>query len=448
MHNTQTVIPDVTQARLLEAYDHTAAGITPAAPFSAYSRHGLLQQYETLRRDLQLTAADMRQLDCRGLVAAYRTGHPLKGLGATITERLKQEPEEQARFELGIAAYYALPTRECLSVLQKLEPEGFCHAHHRDALASIMFHQNLLLHHTVDMPALQRWRISDELRDFLHCLLATDVLETEPSGFFSTLAATAAKLREPILPPLEPATRLVTLPEFRAFADTPAQDHFPKPEFLSDNHQPGPGEAVILVNANRTYFRKYADRFLASCGHVHCGQIVHLNLINDSLGADEIATLAAKHRIRLNVSRERFRAAKHVRRSYSALSRYIHLPTWLERYPLLAVSDIDGEIAGDCAALANLPRGGVALYSPPLKGADHPTLVWKNYHAGRALFHAPPAHIVRAVVGYCVHMFRKGMAEEMKLWHLDQLALALMVRAFPELPVSRAPKFFEQRKQA
>jgi hypothetical protein len=260
------------------------------------------------------------------------------------------------------------------------------------------------------------------------------------------MVASAAKLSEPILPPLEPATRLVSLADFRSFADTPAQTFFPPPEFLSGEHLPATGEAVILVNANRPYFSKYADRFLASCGRVRPGQIVHLNLVNGELSQDEIAALARQYQMRLNVSREKFRGAEYVRRAYAALSRYIHLPIWLERYPLLAISDIDGELVDGGLALATLPPGSVALYSPPARGADHATLVWKNYHAGRALFHAPPAPVVRALVGYCVHMFRRGVAESLRLWHLDQLALALMVRAYPDLPVSPAPEFFKQEK--
>lgn len=399
-------------------------------------------QFKELTEFRPNTAISVDGLSVSALIAAYRLGLSFTVSLDQVEILLSDARGARERFGLLVMAFFKLEKRCFSHLLQREEPSNYDEIH-RDACAGLEYFLALILEKRSDPSVFERWQASVAMKNVVALLDDAAFCAERPEAFVEALALAANGLPDIAPPFYDPARLLVSLDEFRSNKFEGVEK--PIPELLSDGHQAA-DEPVVIVHCNKTYFEQYCRRYLVSCGKRSEHPIVHLHLVGFALDEAEIEALRAEANIRLNVSWEPFAGKQKYLNWYAAISRYVHLKYWLDKYGFVILSDIDGVSEVDRQAFEGIPENSFALHSPVYEGLDQITSLWKNYHAGRAVFRGPLHDSVQHLSDYVSWYFFQGIEKGWRLWHLDQVGLALLARTYPEQMVQKAPSIFEQLK--
>ncbi|WP_262690987.1 hypothetical protein [Kordiimonas aestuarii] len=425
---------------LEKLYGEMAARLSPASAFQAYT-HFQAWKYREAEASLRLEKLTPAKLSARAYVAAYRIGLKLKPSKRDLFHLMAGADTPQLKFELLVAAAFSLRGQAFLELCRETEPDAFPPVQYRDVLAGLIFHAMLRVEGRSSPSLFIYWQVSPALLAFAHKLYDAEQLTHQPAAFAEALALAASELQLPLAPFLEPARLLCSLQTFREM-----QTDVPAPEVYFKGFAFSPRGPVITVHANARYYHKYARRFLASCAACEPQARVHLHLVGFRARAAELKSLAEETGVQLNASSEAIPYRGPAEAWYSAASRFLHLPHWIERYGFVVVSDIDGEACFQPELLHAIKPGTTALHRPVYDGENYQAILWKNFHAGRSVFHHPPAEAIKSLAGYIAAGFRDGVPAGKRLWHIDQIGLALMTLAWPDMTVVPSPPIFHQKK--
>ncbi|MFC3053331.1 hypothetical protein [Kordiimonas pumila] len=434
---------------LMQLYAEMDTATPIDSPFQKYTHHFWQWRYKEAVSSI-VSPLDMggAAIEPKALIAAYRTAIAVSDPAQAFTETLATQLEPKIRFEVLLAAYNVLPQKTFFRLLKQEDTAAHSISVYRNVLASLEFFLHTKLEHdTAAAQVLRRWNASSIYTSLFELLENKQLLHTDPEQFVEKLAQLGHDIEHPFIPFFEPIKLVHSIKGYKKYARTSLHRKYSLPVRLENLHAPMENEPVFLVNADKVYFEKYAKTFLESCGKCAKNTIVHINFINFAVPSAEIKQLEKDCRVRINTSQETFDGALIEMKSYAVFSRYIHLPHWLQAYPYLVILDIDGKAIFDPKELALIGPGSIALNRPEHAGLHQETFIWKVYHGGRAVFHAPATSTVNNLSCFVEDVFYRSIRDKTRSWYLDQLALMLMALSEPKLEVQKAPALFDQIKK-
>ena len=187
-----------------------------------------------------------------------------------------------------------------------------------------------------------------------------------------------------------------------------------------------PGGCAALVSVDEAYFEKYFEKFLRVFEEQNPDGILHLHCI----GFDPAPALeTVQTRVKLGYSidhRPLAGLSQRDRYGYYAISRYLHLPHYLDSYEEILVFDIDGRVLQNIAALRkSVPDVDVIIGGRLLiENRCLFRLPWEAFPAN-ALFFARTSgarDFARYVSSYLEECLN-SVSDYNSLWYSDQNAL-------------------------
>ncbi|WP_374764229.1 hypothetical protein [Yunchengibacter salinarum] len=276
----------------------------------------------------------------------------------------------------------------------------------------------------------------DQVRSRLIHRSLLAALTGDPLGGAHLLAEAAAAPGTPIFAfrAVDQMVPLADLGTVQTRADAPPRGWCGRADGLPHmqlTHDPA-GEVPLLVAADQAYYDRFMAGFLESVGVQAPGQLVHCHLIDATTGADEVAALADRARVRVNITWDTpprsVRASQDLYRGYAAAARFLYLPHLLGLYDGVVTSDVDGVVLYPPAAVLADHGADVVLRSSWLKPAptSYPAL-WASVSAGHAGFraNAPARACARLLARLLWDGLDRAVTRGARFFFADQLAMAL-----------------------
>jgi hypothetical protein len=213
-------------------------------------------------------------------------------------------------------------------------------------------------------------------------------------------------------------------------------------------------EFAHLLSADQSYFRNFFSRFAKQYGELNPGGLLHLHCVNFEPETGAILKLEKQFNININFTvdmREGLGDNIDLYRGYAACARYIYLPLYLEEYPVVAVTDIDGVPALSSKEIMQACAGKILIKSKLTKSRLHRPVLWSAIWAGTFAASSAPQHLAFASLlsSYLLYRLEICTRTGEKYFFADQVGLFLCymvckeICEFDEIPALYKQQGFE-----
>lgn len=208
-------------------------------------------------------------------------------------------------------------------------------------------------------------------------------------------------------------------------------------------------KASLLVSCNEAYFHTFGRIFVQNTLALPGDFGIHLHCIGFT-PASHLEDLQVGGRVGYTIDNTDISEFNEDNKTaYFAGARYLFLEHYLDLYPQILVSDIDG--CYQPALAEEFSRPQEILYTSQNFRQDIPfrRLWWEQISAASVLFRASPGtkRAAAHLSDYILTCLNENARDGRSAWYSDQLALCSMVTAFPDLktaPFGAKKRLFTQ----
>ncbi len=195
------------------------------------------------------------------------------------------------------------------------------------------------------------------------------------------------------------------------------------------------GEHAVMVACEQRYFDWYGELYAAVMAETNPGALIHFHFINvaDTRAQMEarLAAWESAYNIRLNYTLETNRIAREHPAQIEGIcvcTRYLHLPTYLERYEGVTITDIDGWLDAPVAQVADFGYKDLLISSWIWrKNSGYWRLPWGNLAGGFISFAGTEKgqRYACLVSRYIQEIYHRNALVGRPLFYADQAGLFL-----------------------
>jgi len=190
-------------------------------------------------------------------------------------------------------------------------------------------------------------------------------------------------------------------------------------------------DPILLISCDKAYFDKYFGKLLESFGHWNLNGLLHLHCIAFEPERRLLEELEHRHKVRINFTvdpQAQLQFSEDNFMGYCAGARYIFLPTYLDHYSRIVITDIDGVIRRSLKDLWAEDQDAILLTSKLLDPEWHSArLLWETIAAGTfGITNAPKNRLFATLVStFLCDALTSSLQDGSPFFYTDQIGLLL-----------------------